>query len=433
MKIKTLFIVRPPVMKALLAILFLGMVLVFSGCGSDDPPGGQDGTSTTTTGDNSGVTNPDGTDDDGTGDDGGTSAAGGIPCEAMTGVGVEKGSYPYLNQIGEKIAFSVYFKDRYGVYSGLVHKDNVHFRAEDGAATIESVTVENGIATAELRTHDGGYLKAGPAWELTLADAVPDQFDWWYGKPFGVPSRGRVSVLWHTRGEEWFTEKAGPNYNDSYDEGEHYVDTEDDPFLDENENRSWDAEEPWEDKNGNGRFDEGDTFTDTNKNGVWDWGEHFVDANGNDQRDGVNGKWDADKLIFGNTTFVLTGDQPYIAWDKTNITVANGGTGSVQVMACDYNFNHLPAGATVEFSAQDSKKSAVPVYPEKITIPDNAAWYGENAVDQLAIFTYSVNITNEVADEVANEAPGSVTLIVKVSGDGLYETTAKISGVVTFE
>lgn len=429
MKIKTLFIVRPPFMKALLAILFLGIVLVFSGCGSDDPPGGsQSGTNSATTSDNPGGTDPDSPDDDG-----GTSAAGGIPCEAMTGVGVEKGSYPYLNQIGEEISFSVYFKDRYGVYSGLVHKDNVHFRAEDGAATIESVTVENGIATAKLRSHDGGYLKAGPAWELTLADAVPDTFTWWYGAaPIGVPSRGRVSVLWYTRGEEWFTEKAGPNYNDSYDAGEHYVDTEDDPYLDENENGSWDAEEPWEDKNGNARFDEGDTFTDTNKNGVWDWGEHFVDANGNDQRDGVNGKWDADKLIFGNTTFILTGDYPKIAWDSTAKTIANGGTGSVQVMVCDYNFNHLPAGATIEFSAKDSKDASVPVYPEKITIPDNAAWYGKTPAEQLAYFTYNVNITNEVADSDANEATGGVTLIVKASGDGLEETKAEISGVVTF-
>ncbi|WP_300669775.1 hypothetical protein [Desulfoluna sp.] len=426
MKRQTLIGVRPIVMKTLFAVLFLGLVLVVNGCGSDDAPSSSGGVVDSGDGGTDTGDKDDGDKDDG----GGTSATGGMPSEWMTGVGVEKGSYPYLNRIGEKMEFSVYFKDRYGVYSDLVHKDNVHFRAEDGAATIESVTVENGIATAVLRSHDGGYLKGAGAWEATIPAEIP-AYLWWSGdNPLGVPSRGRVSVLWYTRGEEWFTEKEGANHNDSYDSGELFVDTEDDPYLDENENGKWDPEEVWDDKNSNGIFDAGDTYTDTNGNGALDWGEYFKDANENNQRDSFNKTWDADKLIFGNVTFILTGDQPYIAWDKTNKTIANGGSGSVNVIVCDHNFNHLPAGASIAFSAKDSAGKEVTVYPKKITIPDNAGAYGKNAADQVEIITYAVTLTNSITEP---EAPGDVMITVKASGDGLQETEATFSGVVTFD
>jgi len=436
--------------KMVFVILFLGAVFFLGGCSSDgeNKPGA---TGTASAGDSSSVT---------TGDTGGTSATGGMPSEWMTGVGADKWSYPYLSQIGKEFSFSVYFKDRHGVYSGLVHNDNVHFKAEDGAATIESVTVENGIATATLRTHNGRYNKVGNAWELTLAADLltdPYQIEWMGSAPSGTPSSGRVSVLWYTRGEEWFTEKEGDSLNDLYDLGEHFKDTEDDPYLDENENGSWDAEEPWVDKNNNGQYDAAEMIidkngngildsddiwvdkndngqyddveemtSDTNGNGVWDWGELFVDANDNKQRDSYNGKWDADKYIFGNATFLLTGDQPYIGWNKTPKTIASEDSGSISIVVCDGNYNHLPAGATIEFSAKDADNKPVVVAPKKISYADNAGSYGLNAAGQISVITNTLTLNH-------SGFTGPVTITVKVSGEGIEETEATISGVVEFD
>lgn len=405
--------------KMVFVILFLGAVFFLGGCSSDgeNKPGA---TGTASAGDSSSVT---------TGDTGGTSATGGMPSEWMTGVGADKWSYPYLSQIGKEFSFSVYFKDRHGVYSGLVHNDNVHFKAEDGAATIESVTVENGIATATLRTHNGRYNKVGNAWELTLAADLltdPYQIEWMGSAPGGTPSSGRVSVLWYTRGEEWFTEKEGDSLNDLYDLGEHFKDTEDDPYLDENENGSWDAEEPWIDLNSNGQYDDGEETADPNGNGVWDWGELFVDANGNKQRDSYNDTWDADKYIFGNATFLLTGDQPYIGWNNTPKAIASEDSGSISIVVCDGNYNHLPAGATIEFSAKDADNKPVVVAPKKISYADNAGSYGLNAAGQISVITNTLTLNH-------SGFTGPVTITVKVSGEGIEETEATISGVVEFD
>ena len=70
------------------------------------------------------------------------------------------------------------------------------------------------------------------------------------------------------------------------------------PFLDANNNGTWDDEEPYNDKNNNGKYDLNEDFTDLG-NGVWDRGEAFVDLDGNGSfdewdefTDKGNGKWD---------------------------------------------------------------------------------------------------------------------------------------------
>jgi len=437
MKIKSQSISKQPVVKALFAILFLGMVLILNGCGDDgDAPIATD--SSTDSGDSSATSGDGTTDTDGTSDDGGTSAAGGMPTVQMTQIGSEKASYPYDPVIGTAFSFKVYFKDRLGIYSGLVNNDNVTFVAADGAASVDSVTVENGIAIAKLRVHDSSqYYKAPVAWENKLFEELAgdsSSVKWlWDSKPSGTPGDGQVSVLWYTRGEEWYTEKQGPFHNNSYDVGEEtYVDSEDDPYLDENGNGVFDAEEPYTDINGNGSYDKDvDTFTpenDKNHNGEWDWAEIFVDDDGDGQRDGKNDNgWEADKYIFGNVPFVMTGTTSYIGWDSADVSIASGATEKVPVIVCDRNFNHLPAGAKIEFSLESEGKSEISgktsftikntfigvvnplLYPDVDVFTDDEA-----IAKQKKFITYNISINNSEA--------GTATLIVSVTEGGMEDS-----------
>ncbi|MBM7115125.1 hypothetical protein [Archangium primigenium] len=65
------------------------------------------------------------------------------------------------------------------------------------------------------------------------------------------------------------------------------------------------GEEAYDDLNNNGVYDQGEPFVDltepfvdNNDNGTWDAGERYVDANGNGKWDGKNGKFDAVGLIW---------------------------------------------------------------------------------------------------------------------------------------
>ncbi len=83
-------------------------------------------------------------------------------------------------------------------------------------------------------------------------------------------------------------------YNGIWDEGEHYIDA--------NENGEYDFKEPFNDVNGNGVQDPVEEFIDSNNNGIWDEGEDFYDCGEYDWQPGVifcsignpvgNGTWD---------------------------------------------------------------------------------------------------------------------------------------------
>jgi hypothetical protein len=75
------------------------------------------------------------------------------------------------------------------------------------------------------------------------------------------------------------------------------------------------GEEGYRDNNGNGVHDSDETdfddltepFVDSNDNGTWDPGEKFVDTNNNGSWDGKNGKWDANTLIWKQERIIWTG------------------------------------------------------------------------------------------------------------------------------
>jgi hypothetical protein len=76
------------------------------------------------------------------------------------------------------------------------------------------------------------------------------------------------------------------------------------------------GEEGYDDKNNNGQFDEGEfdpkydltePFVDSNDDGTWQETERFVDTNGNGKWDGKNGKYDASTLIWVQERILWTG------------------------------------------------------------------------------------------------------------------------------
>lgn len=74
------------------------------------------------------------------------------------------------------------------------------------------------------------------------------------------------------------------------------------------------GEEGFLDANNNGKFDDGEPFddlpepfVDADDNGTWDPDERFVDANANGKWDAANGKWDANALIWVSERIIWTG------------------------------------------------------------------------------------------------------------------------------
>jgi hypothetical protein len=74
------------------------------------------------------------------------------------------------------------------------------------------------------------------------------------------------------------------------------------------------GEEAFDDNNNNGQYDPGEPFVDltepfvdTNDNGTWDANERFVDTNGNGRWDGKNGVYDASTLIWVQERILWTG------------------------------------------------------------------------------------------------------------------------------
>ncbi len=123
----------------------------------------------------------------------------------------------------------------------------------------------------------------------------------WYTDRFGRvrnPRDGLVTIVAYTNGEEQFTDV---NQNGRYDVGEPFVDLGE-PYLDINDNGKWDSRLPG--------LPNGEQFVDIpctaeqvkNKiNGCTTVGV------GNGRRDGPNGLWDVDTLIWKKTWILWTG------------------------------------------------------------------------------------------------------------------------------
>ena len=74
------------------------------------------------------------------------------------------------------------------------------------------------------------------------------------------------------------------------------------------------GEEGYDDNNNNGQYDPGEPFidqtepfVDNNDNGTWDVNERFVDTNGNGRWDGKNGQFDSSTLIWVQERILWTG------------------------------------------------------------------------------------------------------------------------------
>ncbi|MFO0599392.1 MAG: hypothetical protein U0228_29055 [Myxococcaceae bacterium] len=96
------------------------------------------------------------------------------------------------------------------------------------------------------------------------------------------------------------------------------------------------GEEGYTDTNNNGQYDMGEDFddltepfVDSNDNGTWDAFERFIDTNGNRQWDGKNGKFDPNTLIWIQEKLLWTG----IPATEDMITVVPGVNGHKPVFA----------------------------------------------------------------------------------------------------
>jgi len=96
---------------------------------------------------------------------------------------------------------------------------------------------------------------------------------------------------------------------------EYYVSSEEDKFIDTNENGVWDdCEILTNDRDGDGEWDRAEPFTDTNGNGTWDSTDEFTDTNG-------NGVWDEGEILTNDHD----GDGE---WDPAELFADTNGNGT---------------------------------------------------------------------------------------------------------
>lgn len=149
--------------------------------------------------------------------------------------------------------------------------------------------------------NDGYWLPYNCTKASHLAGQTTLYTEPWYTDAFGRvrnPRDGLVTVVAYTNGEEQFTDL---NNNGRYDVGEPFVDLGE-PYIDVNDNGKWDARLPG--------YPNGEPFIDipctvqqakTGANGCKVAGE------GNGRRDGPNGVWDENTLIWKKTWILWTG------------------------------------------------------------------------------------------------------------------------------
>ncbi len=149
---------------------------------------------------------------------------------------------------------------------------------------------------------NGGYWRAYNCTKSTaLNNAKTLYVEPWYTDDFGRvrnPRDGLVTIVAYTNGEEQFTDT---NKNGRYDVGEPFIDLGE-PYIDVNDNNKWDARLPG--------LPNGEPFVDIPcsaqqaKNGINGCKQANV---GNGRRDGPNGLWDEDTLIWKKTWILWTG------------------------------------------------------------------------------------------------------------------------------
>jgi len=158
------------------------------------------------------------------------------------------------------------------------------------------------------------------------------------------------NVLVFVMGEESFADGSnGFPVNGIYDFGETFVDTADDPWRDYDDDGLWDA---------------GNATTPSSPAGppFNPMEDGYQDRLGNSIWNGLNGVWDGPhpnpvyqtKNIYRQVDFLITG-LPYIRFDKTSFTVADGASDTVRILICDQNYNPLATGSTYTVSVDVGK------------------------------------------------------------------------------
>lgn len=271
------------------------------------------------------------------------SIGGGVPVASRFSVSSEIRNLPGLDYNGVTTDVTAWLSDRYGNVE-VLEGTSVSFWAE-AALSINASAVTNaeGTATVEARTqhpalsvNTGGQDVAPWPWEENLMAYVAAT----YGiNTTAHPRDGQASIMVYTQGEEHFDDI---NANGAYD-NEPFEDTHDDPFIDYNDNDSYNC------RFGGGcpadlqSVDPTEIFNDVENDGTWD---------------SFNGVWDSQKDIFTSTKLLITGRPAYVIIvpvdeNGTPITPTNtfnipdGESQNFRVLVCDRNLNPLAADSSM--------------------------------------------------------------------------------------
>jgi hypothetical protein len=251
------------------------------------------------------------------------SIGGGLPSAKRFSVAATTLNLPGLVYNNIETTVTAYLADRFGNYN-ILEGTTVSFVSEIGLAIDTSdVTVDDdGLASSVARTQTPAGSNtvaedvAEDAWETTLLSYIQST----YGVSLpGHPRDGVSTIMVYVKGEEHFQDE---NANGVYDSGETFTDTEDDPFVDYNDD-------------------------DLRDDGSLDPFEEYIDSNGDGTWDGTNGVWDSDKNIFYNFNILLTGTPYLIASSAPTFTIPDGGSLNFTIIVCDRNGNMLTEGSSI--------------------------------------------------------------------------------------
>lgn len=311
------------------------------------------------------------------------SIGGGVPSAKRFAVAVKDRNIGGWNCQNVSTDITAYLADRFGNYN-ILKGTTVSFVSEAGLA-IDTANVtldENGIATVVARTQRPA-LFSGPedVKPLSWEDQVRSHAASVYGLGINHPRDGLCSVLVYVRGEELFNDT---NANGIYDAGETFDDTEDDPFIDYNDNALYDGP------------------------GSIDPQEIYIDAAGNRRWDGKNGTWDAEKIISTNDRILIT-SRPYVKWSLTSpgFTVPNGGSAPLSLIVCDVNGNPPPAGTKLTVTTDTGE-----LFGTLTKDFQNSSAIGGSLNGQLGLIEYHYTIADKDAADADPPKAAKVTATV---------------------
>lgn len=324
------------------------------------------------------------------------SVGGGIASADRFGVAATRLNIAGADFFGVETLISAYLADRFGNYN-ILQGTTVSFVCEPGLAidTSEITLGETGIASVTARSQPSGLLNIVPKqWETDLKNYIFQR----YSRSINYPRFGRCSVLVYLRGEEHFDDS---NANGVYDVGESFGDTEDDPFVDYNDNFVYD---------GPGSVDPEELYIDSAANGTWD---------------GNNGVWDGDKALFQNIRILLTTSDLIVAWDNSssNFTVANGGSVSLRLLVCDLNGNPPPPGTKLSVSTDNGVFSSGVT---ELTYQDSSA-IGDSTAAQLTMIEFPYTLSDKDSSDIEAAKRTIVTATVNWDGGSGRQQTYKVS------